>query len=997
MKTKPAIIFSGWIVFAISLFIYVLTLEPTTSFWDCSEFILSASKLEVNHPSGAPLFMLLGRVFSLFSFGNSEKIAWAINFMSAFFSAFTVYFLFHVILFLSKKITKNPFQYIGSALIGALTFSFTDSFWFSAVEGEVYALSMFFLIISFWAILKWETNFGKRGNERWILFIALMTGLGLGVHLLNLLIIPSVVMVVGFKTFKNSLKVAIVSFTVGCLVLLGVMYVITPAVLFLLSNADLLFVNNFGLPVNSGAIVGIFILLLVFVLSIRFFLNKKKNNVVLALLSVGLLLIGFSVYSVNLIRSQADTPVNFGQPDNIYSLIDYLNREQYPKRPLVYGENYNSSVTGIKNRYTKILTGKKYTTAELPGQYVYAPETCTFFPRLYSNNPGHTDAYKTWIDIKGKKVRAKNGAGKFEIVTVPTLSDNIRFFLRFQVGHMYLRYLMWNFTGRQNDIQGRGEITQGNWLSGIKPIDSLRLGPQDNLPLWLKNNKARNTYFFIPFLLGLIGLVFQYRSNRASFFVVLSLFLLAGVGLVVYINEIPIVPRERDYVFVGSFLAFSIWVGISFIGISEWAKKLSNKNYLSVIIFVVILLFCPVLILSQNFDDHNRSNRYAARDFAANILKSCPPNAILFSSGDNDTYPLLYCQEVENIRTDVRIVIMPFLSANWFVGQLKLKIYDNEGLKMNLPQTKLDEGRLDYIPVVEKIHRTVDLKEVLDFIKNDNEATKVRLNSGETVDFLPATDLTFSVDVDSIKGQIPVSFAGKNYAFKNELAFWDIVSSNAELRPICFVSKAEANKHGLLNYVRMEGLVSRLVPQRNGAKNSIGNLPCDVDKLYTQMMEEFKWGNINDPNVYVDYNTIYNAGVFQLRNNFNVLAQNLIARGDMDKTKAVFQKSNMLFSPDNFPYDIYSLKEIELQFNAGMATEAKGKLKMFWDSVKTNLEYYASFDGIKRQKLKGNINMEMYYYDRLARLCEQYKLEGDFASIRQDFNSTFQIFQKELN
>ncbi len=994
MKGKPYALITGWCVFIISFTVYNFTLEPTTSFWDCSEFILSAAKLEVNHPSGAPLFMLIGRIFSLFSFGNPQKIAWAVNLMSAFFSAFTIYFLFQSIIFLAKKVSSNPFHIIGTAIIGALTFAFTDSFWFSAVEAEVYGLSMFFLSISFWAILKWEEGYATKGNERWILFIALITGLGLGVHLLNLLIIPSIVMVICFKRFGFSSKVVLGAFILGCITLLSVLYIITPSVLYFLSRVELLVVNSFHLPVNSGVISGVAILALILALGIRYFNNRQKRIVSLAILSITLLLIGFSVYSVNMVRSQAGTPVNFGQPDNIFSLIDYLNREQYPKRPLLYGQNFNSQPVGVKKRYTKGLFDGKYKTIELPSQYEYLKETCTFFPRMYSAGQGHIEAYKNWVNIKGEKVRVRMGSGEVEILSIPTLGENILFFLRFQLGYMYGRYFMWNFAGRQNDIQGMGGPLRGNWVSGVKPIDSIRLGTQEGLPKWLTQNKARNRYFFLPLALGLVGLVFHFKSGKSAFFVVLTLFIMAGAGLVVYINEIPIVPRERDYVFVGSFMAFSIWVGFGFMGLSTWVRKRMPLKPVPILVFSLVLLGSPALLLFQNYDDHDRSGRYSARDFAANILNSCPENAILFTSGDNDTYPLLYCQEVEGVRQDVRLVIMPFLSANWFIDQLKSRIYENDGLAMALPQKKIDGGSLDYVYVKEKIKRRVSLKEVMDFIKSDDPATLLKTDSGKVFGYIPANNVFFTVKTKVSEGKVPISFEGKNVVFKHELVFWDIISSNAQKRPICFVSKAEADKHGLLNYIKREGLVCQLVPEKNTIKNIMGALPCDPDKLYSQIMHQFEWGNVDDPEVYVDYNTIYNASVFQLRNVFNNVAEVFINKGEKLKAQKVLQRAALLFLPDKFPYDMYSLRQTELILKAGMDSQAENQLGDFLNSTKSNLEYYQKLGNGYKQAIRGDVRKELFYLERLARIIRHYKLKGTFPEAREEFNRFYSLYEK---
>ena len=996
MKFKSPVNILGFAVFIFAFIIYYLTLEPTTSFWDCSEFILCANKLEINHPSGAPLFVLLARLFAFLSFGDHQKIAWSVNLMSGLFSALTIFFLYHIIVRMAKRISSSIFLIIGTAVIGSLTFAFTDSFWFSAVEGEVYALSMFFLTICFWAILKWETTFGEPGNDRWIMFIAVLTGLGLGVHLLNLLIIPSITMIVFLKSHTANTKNILLSFILGCILLLTVLYGLVPGFMWFLSACETLFINQFHFPLNSGIIFGVLLIGGLTAFSIHFFQQKGKTKAVLAVFSAALVLAGFSVYAVNLIRSQAGPPVNFGEPDNIYSLIDYLNREQYPKRPLLYGQNYNSPVTGVEERTTKDFDGTKYVERSLPSTYTYDPKTCTFFPRLYSNSPGDEDVYKSWVNITGKKVRTTNNSGKTEVLTVPTLGENVAFFLRFQAGHMFWRYFMWNFVGRQNDIQGRGEPTNGNWISGIKAIDALRLGSQNNLPDWMTENRTRNTYFFIPFLLGVIGMIFHFKKDKVWFYSLLSLFFLAGIGLVLYINEIPVVPRERDYVYVGAFMTFSIWIGFGFLSIVEFLNRKVSTKSIPVLLFAVIFLGSPVLLLSQNFNDHNRSNRYVARDFAANILNSCPYNAILFTSGDNDTYPILYCQEVEEIRPDVRVVVMPFVSANWFIEQLKYRKNQNDGLKMELPQKMIDEGQLDYLPVLARIDKEVDFTEVLKFITSKKPGTQIKTKQGDSLSFIPSKNLYFNVSVNGSTGQVPVSLENRDYLYKHELAFWDIIVSNAETRPICFASKLEAKNHGLLNYLRQDGLVYQIVPEKNDLKNVWDNPPADTERLYRQLMEEFRWGNMDDPKVNIDYFTVYNAGVFQLQNVFNSLAQNLLQEGKTEQAQAVLQKSLSLWPYPVFQYNSYSLQQAGLLFDAGMKKEGTQLIKDFVQSIQTDLAYYSQLEGQKKLMLKSNIMNEMYYYQQLLRLINARKLNDEFPGASSDFENLVSFFNDSL-
>ncbi|QIA07727.1 glycosyltransferase family 117 protein [Draconibacterium halophilum] len=997
MRSNSFVKITGLFVFLVSLSIYSFTLEPSTSFWDCSEFILSATKLEVNHPAGAPLFMLLGRLFTLLSFGNPQKIAWTINFMSGFFSALTIFLLYHVIIKLVAKMSDSTTLIIGSAVIGALTFAVSDSFWFSAVEGEVYALSMFFLILSFWATLKWDEQFGQPGNEKWILFLALITGLGIGVHLLNLLVLPSVVMIMGFRKYGYSIKKLVLFFGLGVAVLLGVLYVLTPVVMILLSKFDLLFVNRLSLPLHSGTLLGIFFILALLGSLIINFRKKQKHLFELITLSVLFVLLGFSVYSVNLIRSSANPPINFGQPNNIFSLINYLNREQYPKRPLVYGQNYNSPLLDVNERSSYDFIDGKYQPIQLAPDYVYDDRTCNWFPRMSSSDEKHIKAYNSWINISGKRVVTKQRNGEQKTLVVPRFSDQLKFFVRYQFGFMFGRYFMWNFVGRQNDRQGKGTILNGNWLSGINIIDNFRLGPQDKVPLWLKNNRARNTYFFLPLLLGLLGAVYQYKTNRETFFIVLALFIMGGLGLTVYINEIPITPRERDYVFVGAFMAFSIWVGVSLVAaVSLIQQKIKNAK-VAVPVFLVLLLAGPVLMVSQNFNDHDRSGRYAARDFAANILQSCPENAILFTSGDNDTYPLLYCQEVEGLRTDVRIVIMPFLSANWFIGGLRNQKYNDPGLKMMLAQDKYDHGELAYVPVLKKFNRDTSWQEALNFLNIESNKAKVTLNSGDRVNFIPLTKLNLQVEAGGKSGKIPVSLNGKNGLYKHELAFWDIISSNAAERPVCFVSKGEAAKHGLGAYLQCEGFVHRLIPEKSKSSSMFSIGKCDPERIAAKLMDEFQWGNISMPSVYADWNTVVNLSVFQARNTFNEVAELLIQKGEMEKAFQLLQKCADEIPLSKIPYDIFAIKQAELMLATGHEKESKILFDEMEKNVTETLEFYNSLNETQQLRLKEAVQRELYYLNQLIVVSAKFEDQAKRMELEEQMKGYYQDLIKNAS
>ncbi|MFP4019559.1 MAG: DUF2723 domain-containing protein, partial [Bacteroidales bacterium] len=656
-------IITGWGVFLIALIVYLLTIEPTASFWDCGEFIASAYKLEVGHPPGAPLFMLLGRFFTIFA-GGPENAAKMVNTLSATASAFTILFLFWsithlVIRMMNKKYDELNFPEIlavlGSGLVGALAYTFSDTFWFSAVEAEVYATSSLFTAIVFWAILKWENESDKRKSQRWIILIAYLLGLSIGVHLLNLLAIPAIVFVYYFKKYEPSFKGLVEAVLLSLIILAAVMYGIIPGVPYLASRVELLFVNTAGLPFNSGLFFFIFLLACLVIWGIYYTHKKRKYVLNTIFLSFAVILIGYSSYATILIRSSANPPMDQNNPENIFNLIRYLNRDQYGDRPLFYGHYYNAPVTDREQgKPVYAREDGKYVVVDYTTKLKYDSRFTGLFPRMYSNESQHVKDYESWVDIKGKQLRVNNNQGKTEQRTVPSVGSNLAFFFKYQVGHMYFRYFMWNFSGRQNDIQGHGNVRDGNWITGISSFDNKRLGDQHLLPDNLKENPARNTYYMLPFLLGLLGFFYHSKKDPKNFFVILMLFIFTGIAIVYYLNQTPHQPRERDYAYAGSFYAFSIWIGFSVVAVFYSLKKILKPLY-AVLLAIFGLLFVPGLMAFENWDDHDRSGRYTTRDFAANYLNSCRPHAILFTNGDNDTFPLWYAQEVEGIRTDVRV------------------------------------------------------------------------------------------------------------------------------------------------------------------------------------------------------------------------------------------------------------------------------------------------------------------------------------------------------
>ncbi|MCX6225467.1 MAG: DUF2723 domain-containing protein [Bacteroidia bacterium] len=813
-----------------------MCLEPSVSWWDCGEFISSAYRLEVGHPPGAPLFMLLGRFFTLFASGP-EHVAQLVNLMSALASALTVLFLYWTIVMLIQKGLRErshnssavSVSSIVAGVVGSLVYAFSDTFWFSAVEGEVYALSSLFTAVVFWAILRWDREADEPGSLRWILLIAFLVGLSIGVHLLNLL--------------------------------------------------------------ASGLVVFVVIVVVVLGWGIRETHRSKSVIWNTILLSITLLLAGYSSYTILLIRSNANTPMDQNNPDNVFSLTGYLNREQYGDRPLLIGPTYNAPITGQK-------TGKpvydrvdgRYKVVDRTYKPVYDKRFITFFPRMWKNSPDHVQLYKEWARIKGKPIEVIDANGKTRVEYRPTFTENLRFFFSYQLGHMYFRYFMWNFAGRQNDTESQGGIRNGNWISGIGFIDEARLGPQDALPDHDRNSKSRNKYFLLPLLLGLAGAFYQYKRVPKDFWVVFLLFVFTGIAIVIYLNQYPNQPRERDYSYAGSFYAFTIWVGIGAGALSRGAGRIRVPAFAGMTgkafvvrkvvpafagmtgkAFVVrkvvpafagmtgaLALGVPVLMAIQNWDDHDRSNRFIARDFAYNYLNSCAPNAILFTSGDNDTFPLWYAQEVEGIRTDVRVICLPYLAADWYIDQMKRKAWLSDPVPFSLTRQQYGPGKRDYIPVIEQINDTVDLARLIDFVSSDNESAKVPLKGGGSINYIPTRKLSLAVDRAKViaNGTVPPEDAGlivpeiiwelrRSSIYKNDLMILDLIAHNSWERPIYFTSIGHENILGLQQYFRMEGFAYRLVPIREKDESGLtGSINTGI--LFDRLMNTFRWGNIID-------------------------------------------------------------------------------------------------------------------------------------------------------
>ena len=725
---------AGWGVFAIAAITYLSTIEPTASFWDCGEFITSAFKLEVGHPPGAPFFMILGHFFSLFSFGNVHLVAKMVNILSALASAFTILFLYWSITHIVKRtISKNQeltkgelIAVIGSGIVGALVYTFSDSFWFSAVEGEVYATSSFFTAIVFWAILKWESQAEQKYANRWLVLIAYLMGLSIGVHLLNLLAIPAIVFIYYFKKYEVTKKGVIYTALISIALLLIIMYGIIQGLFVVGSKFELLFTNDFGLPFYSGLLFYLVIIFggIIFGIYYTFKKNNALWNTIFTMFAV--ILIGYSSFALILIRSRADTPMNQNKPDDVFSLLGYLNREQYGDKPLAYGQSFNSqldesdpypTVSDIYYDKQDKDGNDKYEIVDHKIVRNFKSSDKMFFPRLYSDqsSPDHITGYLNWTGHKEgdffyaktnpetkDPIRNRYGEVQYDRQSqkkLPSFGDNLRYFVSYQLNFMYFRYFMWNFAGKQNDIQGNGNVKDGNWISGIKFIDEIRLGNQDAITKEMKNNKAHNVYFFLPFLLGILGMIFMYTQGKKGiqyFWVVMLFFFFTGIAIVLYLNQPPFQPRERDYAYAGSFYVFAMYIGFGVAFIYRLLKKYTTE-VTSAAVATVLSIGVPVLMAQQNWDDHNRSNRYTASDYAKNYLSSCEPNAIIFTNGDNDTFPLWYIQEVEGFRTDVRVINLSYFNTDWYIDQMRKKAYKSAPINFTLKPNQYERGKRDVI------------------------------------------------------------------------------------------------------------------------------------------------------------------------------------------------------------------------------------------------------------------------------------------------------------
>lgn len=1009
----------GWAVFLIAAITYFVTLEPTASWWDCSEFITSAFKLEVGHPPGAPFHMILGRVFTLFA-GDPSRAAFMVNAMSAIASAATVMLLYWSIVHLARKLftsekLNNGEQIAvwGSGLVGALAFTFTDSFWFSAVEGEVYALSSFFTAAVFWAILKWENVAGEPNANRWLILIAYLMGLSTGVHLLNLLAVPAIGLVYYFKKYSFSWKGVTIALAVSIGILASIQYVIIPGVPRLAFIFDKMFVNGFGLPFNSGVLFMIVLIIAASVWAVRF--TVKKNLVLwnTAVTMVIVILIGYASFATIIIRASANPPMNQNNPNNAFALLRYLNREQYGDRPLFYGPYYNApAIANIneKDQYNKV-DGKYKVTGQLSGGTKYDSNLETFFPRMYSNDANHVEAYKEWGNIKGKPVRIREG-GESKTLVKPTFGENLRFFFTYQVGHMYMRYFMWNFVGRQNDVQGHGSFNNGNWISGINILDDAKVGSRDKMPDHMKNDPSRNTYYFLPLIFGLIGMFYQYnrgKKGKEDFAVTMLLFVFTGLAIVVYLNQYPYQPRERDYAYTGSFYAFAVWIGLAVPALYSFIQKVLKGVPGAVAVTVVSLVLVPGILASQNFDDHDRSGRYMTRDYAKNYLESCAPNAILITYGDNDTFPLWYVQEVEGVRPDIKIINLSYLGMDWYISQHRMASNQAAPMPFSFEKEQYYMGRMDAVLFHERIKSSIELSEAMKFLGSDDARTKVQVVSGEMMDFLPSRSFHITVDkekvlksgtvkpedaaliVDSVKFRIT-----KSYITKSEMAILNMIAANNWERPIYIDhSLLYANSIFFLDYLQFEGLAYRFVPiETKGGGMNRGRIDAEI--LYNNVMKKFVWGNVNNPDIYLDEYNEKAINIIQARYMFSRLAQALIEKGDNKRANEVLDRMFETFPNERIPLTYDSFPAVELYYKSGEIEKASKLVRTLAQNSFEMLEYYTSLPVRLAPAIEEDQNREISLINNLVIVTSRYKQDVLHKELNDKLDGLIKGLEKQM-
>ncbi|TSA29975.1 MAG: DUF2723 domain-containing protein, partial [Bacteroidetes bacterium] len=986
------------------------------------EYIATAYKLEVGHPPGAPLFQMLGRFFSLFAFGDTALVARMVNTMSALSSSFTILFLFWSITMIAKKIALRAgeeltegkmFAILGAGLVGSLAYTFTDSFWFSAVEGEVYAMSSFFTAMVFWTILKWEEHAEEKHAYRWLILIAYLMGLSIGVHMLNLLAIPAITLVYYFKKYRApSWKGITLAIGISIIILAVVMYLIIPYIVKLAGWFELLFVNTIGLPFNTGTIIYFILLIGLLVWGLIYTRRKLKPVLNTILISFVFILIGYSSFFLLVIRSNADPPIDENNPENATYLLAYLNREQYGDWPLVKGQYYNAPVIGREDGnpvYAKdVATGKYIVIDGRKGTIpVYDERFTTIFPRMWASmEQRYEDGYKQWGRIKGVPVQVKEG-DKAKTIARPTFEENLRFFWNYQLIYMYYRYFMWNFAGRQNDVQGFGSKIDGNWKSGIPFIDRWRLGRQD-IPASLQST-ADNKFYFLPLIFGLVGLIFTIRKDYKSALVIGLLFLMTGLAIVFYLNQYAPQPRERDYAYAASFYAFAIWIGLAVLAFFEWMSRRVNPKVAAIVVTLLSLILVPGIMAQQGWDDHDRSGRSTALAIAINYLNSCEPNAILFANGDNDTFPLWYAQEVEGIRTDVRVVNLSLLNTDWYIDQMKRKAYDSEPVPFSLTRDKYHSGNHDVTYLIEdpKLKGIyINVKDIFGVINKNEDRLKMQTQIG-TIDYLPTKQFMVSYDSTRMmqKGLIPSFVAdrmdtirwtiNRSAIEKNNLMILDLLATNNWERPVYFVMTTGPNTYlGLDPWFFLEGLTYRLLPAKALASSDGQTGEVSTDLMYDHVVNKFAWGNMDKPGVKLDDNNA--RMIMNLRNLISRLALVLLEEGKYDSARVVMDLSLQKMPDAKVPYDYFILPLARGYYVLGDTAIGKDILERIDRYKSEELDYYFSFPDKDLPGLDMSIQEALFTTNKLAEAARELK-EDELAN-RADstLNQYYDLYMRKV-
>jgi len=1045
----------GWCVFAVALITYWLTVEPTASFWDAGEYITTSSNLEVGHPPGAPLYQLLGAFFSIFAM-EATNIALTINLMSVFASAFTILFMFWSLTLLltniiskESKITKEgSYAILGSSAIGALAFTFTDSFWFNAVEAEVYAMAALIMSALFYLALRWERDMHEPRGDRWVILIAFVIGLSFGVHFLGLLTIPAMGMLYFFKNYKKvTIKNFLIANVVMVAILLFIFKLLLPMALKFFSASELFFINTMGLPFNSGTIIAGLLFAALFYFLLRYTRSNNYVKLNTLLLSILFIFIGFSSWIMLPVRANAGTMINENNPNNARELLAYYNREQYPETHLFYGPMFTEKYVGLDPNNPYKDAKPKFEKDEKTGKYIIVNDYINdsqntddaqkgLFPRMWS--PEHSKNYMEFTDglnftikreflgearlvdiVKGIKEDLREGKitageldsflqdfGRFLDIQKPSFIQNITYMFEYQFGYMYLRYFMWNFSGRQDDKQGEYTDLHGNWLTGISFIDNMLLGDQSKIPSDAKNNKARNTYFMLPLLLGIIGLFFHYRKDPKSFWVLLSFFLFTGIALKIYLNERPFEPRERDYALVGSFYVFAMWIGFGAYALFDLAKEYLKPKLAVPLVLVGTALAVPVLMACQNWDDHDRSNRYTAQSMAKMYLDSCDENSIIFTIGDNDTFALWYAQGIEGYRQDVRVVNTSLFQTDWYIDDMKKKAFTSDPIPSQLTHDKYKFGSRDFLFFQKTRKDTINIKDWMNFVADDSQKTKVELESRQWANTFPSKVIRVPVDkeavlkngivdpkdADLIVPYIDIVLKG-DVLYKNRLLMLDVISNNNWERPIYFSGGAFGDDDyiWMKEYLQLEGVVYKLVPIRTplpkGNPFDMGRI--DTDKMYDIVMN-WDWGNSGSPDIYHDVETRKNGITY--RSNLSRLADALIEEGKNKKAETILDLAMEKMPVDDFEF--YSLLE---PFVIGYyKIDRKDKAHQVYNSVvkhyQEHLEFYASLSYKRQEALGDEIFSDLGRYRGLLDVLASYDTEEFTLQEAEKFNGYLKKF-----